>query len=137
MASQCFCKDKILNSIGYSHSPKHAQVANIDPICSFYTGFQKSENKILIVLHLYLHGVSMRTDTKEIFFEKVKRLHFTKHHSQKKSQGICNVCQIVLDDHGLVVLLFFQVDLLLTCLKQLTSFQKYFPITAKVMPWSL
>ena len=46
------------------------------------------------------------------------------------------VCQIVLDDQGFVVLFFFKLTLL-KYFKKTHRISEFFPISAKVMPWSL
>ena len=88
---------------------------NIDPEKLVLYQASKSEKRILIFFQLYLGfpwgwilPPSLETpELKEFIFEKAKHSE-----SKRKCQSSSRVfvCQIVLDDHGFVVLFFFPVD---------------------------
>ena len=134
---------KFPNPIGYS--PGQAHVTNIDPKCSFFYWAWKSENRIPIFSLVYLGcpwGCILKSTLvapalKENIFEKVKqntRKRMSPNTTAKERQ---RVCMIVLDDHGLSVPPLFFSNWPCQNVQKIIEFQKYFPISAKAMPWSL
>ena len=104
--------------LGFQNLPTHPklQSASIGSRCSSSKGFFSLGFSPLVFGILYKHAWGIRCTV---------------------SSGPTWLCQIVLYDQGFVVLFFFQIDFVNMFQKKIKEFQIFFPISAKVMPWSL